>query len=93
MSSRRILQVVASKSIQLNAKRVFAAPVVRSAFSVNRGFNSTVSTHFTWKREFNSQSEGKDIFKVIDYNDIQNIIKKEGKVIYMTEIYVVRREE
>lgn len=50
-----------------------AAPVLRASI-VNKDF-----TTFT-RRQFNSQTKGSDNYKVVDFNDIQNIIKRDGKV-------------
>lgn len=57
-----------------------AAPVLRASIL------SKDVTSFT-RRQFNSQANDSEIFKVVDFNDIQNIIKRDGKVKYRN-IYI-----
>ncbi|KAI7894016.1 Rhodanese-like domain-containing protein [Mucor mucedo] len=73
MSSRRILQNVLVQSMRVTAMRSLrAAPVLRASI-----LTKDVPT-FT-RRQFNSQANESEIFKVVDFNDIQNIIKRDGK--------------
>lgn len=75
MSSRRVLQQVVFQSLRVSAKRTAVAPVLRASIVLNNKFAAVQET----RRFFNSQPSS-DIFKVVDFNDIQQIIKKEGKV-------------
>ncbi|KAI8071961.1 Rhodanese-like domain-containing protein [Thamnidium elegans] len=73
MSSRRVLQQVVFQSLRVSAKRT-AVPVLRASIILNNKFVPVQET----RRFYNSQPSS-DIFKVVDFNDIQQIIKKEGK--------------
>lgn len=75
MSSRRILQQVLSHSMRLSVQRT-SVPVLRASAVLSNNFIRVKDT----KRFFNSQAPASDIFKVVDFNDIQNTIKNEGKV-------------
>lgn len=75
MSSRRVLQQVVFQSLRVSAKRTVTVPVLRASIVLNNKFAPVKET----RRFFNSQ-QPTDIFKVVDFNDIQQIIKKDGKV-------------
>jgi hypothetical protein len=88
MSSRRIVQNVLVKSMRFTAQRqLTTASVVRPSILLNKAVFATPSAfnHVLFKRHLNSHAQESSIFKVVDYNDIQSIIKNEGKVrvIYM----------
>lgn len=80
MSSRRVLQQVVFQSLRVSAKRTVAVPVLRASIVLNNKFAPVQET----RRFFNSQQPS-DIFKVVDFNDIQQIIKKDGKVKRVTK--------
>lgn len=78
MSSRRILQNVLLQSMRLSAKRnLSTVPVLRASVVLNKG---SFTTFNNTRRHFNSKTQESDIFKVVDFNDIQTIIKKDSKV-------------
>lgn len=82
MSPSRVLQNVLLKSIRLSPKKAFiAAPVARASFVANRGNLATAySNNSFFARNYNTEAPHSDKFKVVDFNDIQSIIKKDGKV-------------
>jgi hypothetical protein len=92
MSSRRVLQNVITSSIRLSSSRAFCSvPVLRASLVSNKGAlgaTTTINNVSFFNRQYNSQAPKSDIFKVVDFNDIQNIIKKDCKV-SNTEIMLV----
>lgn len=81
MASRRVLQSVLLQSIRLSPKRASSVvPVTRASFIVNKGVFATANSNNLFTRYYNTQGPTSDIFKVVDFNDIQSIIKKDGKV-------------
>lgn len=82
MASRRVLQNALLQSIRLSSKRAFVAvPATRVGFVTNKGALTTAySNNGFFVRNYNTQAPHSDIFKVVDFNDIQTIIKREGKV-------------
>lgn len=83
MASRRIAQNVLAQSMRLSIaqKQLTVVSAARPGFLLNKAvFATSLSNQFLFKRYLNSNAQGSSIFKVIDYNDIQSIIKNEGKV-------------
>lgn len=77
--------------MRLSANRAFCtAPVLRTSFLLNKSAlgSTTISNVSFFNRQYNSKAPNSDIFKVVDFNDIQSIIKKDGKVID-TEITLI----
>lgn len=73
--------------MRLSARRTLStAPMLRSSFVLNKAAaltfdnNSLFSNSINNKRFFNNKVEENEIFKVVDFDDIQAIIKKDGKV-------------
>ena len=83
MSTRKVLQQALSQTLRLSSRKVFSiSPVVRTSFIANTGVTASVVSHSgnVFSRFYNTQVPPQsDIFKVVDFKDIRNIIKQEGK--------------
>jgi hypothetical protein len=76
MASRRVFQQAALQAVRMSVNRPVVRAITRSnGFYVNKGVISNCRPSLLL-RHYSSSS----VFKVVDYNDIQNTIKNEGKV-------------
>lgn len=72
-----------STSLALNKRALFASP------SLLNSYKNSVNNN---KRFLNNKAEN-EIFKVVDFNDIQTLIKKEGKVKMFFSISVEKKKK
>lgn len=84
MISKRLLQNALTQSMRYSVQRslITAAPVaaLRSSTILNRNaFSIPARNSLFEQRQYNTKAEP-SLFQVVDYNDIQSIIKDNGKV-------------
>ncbi|KAI8889313.1 Rhodanese-like protein [Backusella circina FSU 941] len=82
MASRRLLQQTAVQAVRISVNKPAVRAIARSSlFHVNKGAVSNYRPSLLL-RHYSTSS----VFKVVDYNDIQNTIKNDGKGYHLIDV-------